>query len=97
MQISFVSFENENSQGNENVILGGQREHVVLWYYGTLVLWYSGTLVLCSGSMWGVRGRTKSVMAVATRGSVNLDFSQFSIGLSINFYCFFFLLQCVKF
>ena len=87
MQISFVSFENENSQGNENVILGGQREHVVLWY--------SGTLVLCSGSMWGVRGRTKSVMAVATRGSVNLDFSQFSIGLSINFYCFFFLLQCV--
>ena len=32
MQISFVSFENENSQGNENVILGGQREHVVLWY-----------------------------------------------------------------
>ena len=28
MQISFVSFENENSQGNENVILGGQREHV---------------------------------------------------------------------
>ena len=36
MQISFVSFENENSQGNENVILGGQREHVVLWYSGTL-------------------------------------------------------------
>ena len=52
MQISFVSFENENSQGNENVILGGQREHVVLWYSGTLVLWYSAAGA-CGGSEVG--------------------------------------------